>query len=482
MLILAVALFPGAVYPAPPVGQVVNYSDFSYVRDIATSVGKVFFATTNGIVVYNKFTRAWEEPLTGKPGLNDNDVYQIWVDRFGSNLYAQSSIQYFEYDSAFQQWYNIGTLPEIETEDQEIDPPKVMFAPAGFNYMNDGRLVDKFGRYYSFINLIQDGSGELWAGTWGTGPARASGSSGTIELLPYGLLQTRVNAIYNDFGYLWVSGAISNSERTGISIFDPDENSFEYIESGLTRDFPSVDINCITGNDTQIFVGTEVGVIIMDRESFQVLNRISRRDGLYNENVLSLAVRGDSMFVGTAEGLNLVIPEGDSVAVFGPVSLLDDVIYDLELVDTTLWIAATSGAYRWYWTSDKLQQYQDPNLVIFSTCLSVERRKNYLWLASNDGLVKLNLKDGETTPFRNVTSNRNFRAMAVNDTMALMTSNLGLTILFHANEKPFEREFTTDDGLPSSNVFELELDGDYVWIGTDKGLTRFWWNNPSRVD
>jgi ligand-binding sensor domain-containing protein len=120
--------------------------------------------------------------------------------------------------------------------------------------------------------------------------------------------------------------------------------------------------------------------------------------------------------------------------------------------------------------------------VIFSQCLAVERWKNYLWLGSNDGLVKLDLETGETTPFRSVTSNRDYRALAVNDTIAVMTSSRGMSMLFHKNKKPFEREFTTDDGLPSSNVFELKIDGDFVWIGTDRGLTRFWWNNPSRVD
>jgi hypothetical protein len=26
------------------------------------------------------------------------------------------------------------------------------------------------------------------------------------------------------------------------------------------------------------------------------------------------------------------------------------------------------------------------------------------------------------------------------------------------------------------------MDDDYIWIGSEKGLTRFWWNNPNRVD
>lgn len=466
----------------PPYGQTVTYSDFSYVRDIAVSVGRVFFATTNGIIIYNKYTRSWEDPLTGKYGINDKDIQQIWVDHFGDKIYAETFVELYEYDSIVQRWYPINSLPLIESEAKAINPPKVMFPPPGFNYLNDGRLVDQIGRYFSFVETIEDGSGQLWLGTWGHGAANASGSSGAINLLPFGLLQSRVNTIFNDDGYLWLSGAVINANRTGITVFNPVENGFEYIESGLNRDFPSVDINCLFGDGSIVYAGTEVGVISIDRESFQIIDRLSRKDGMINENVLSIVVTGDTIFAGTAEGLNMVVTIGDSTYVTGPVQLMDDIIYDLELVDTTLWIAASSGAYRWYWTTDKLQQYQDPNLVIFSSCLAIERWKNFLWLASNDGLVKLNLKTGETTPFRSVTSTRDYRALAVNDTIAVTSSNLGMSILFHANEKPFEREFTTDDGLPSSYVFDLELDGDYVWIGTDRGLTRFWWNNPSRVD
>ena len=147
-----------------------------------------------------------------------------------------------------------------------------------------------------------------------------------------------------------------------------------------------------------------------------------------------------------------------------------------------MWIASSNGAYRWYWTTGKLQLFQDPDLIIFSKCLAIERWQEFLWLASSDGLVRLNLKTGESEPYRSLTIDRNYRAMAVNDTIAVTSSSLGFTMLFHDNPKPYTREFTTDDGLPSSYVFELVLDGDYLWIGSDRGLTRFLWNNHSRVD
>ena len=480
-IIVSLLLFSQA-FAFNPKGQAVTFSDFSFIRDIASTNNRVFFATSNGLAVYNKFSESWEDPLTGKYGIDDTDIRRVWADHFGQDIYVQSSTDLYKYDSLVERWYQIDALPRLQSEQKVVLPPKVMFAPKGFNYLNDGRLVDESGRYYSFTNTIEDAAGTLWIGTWGYGAATAQGTTAHIDLLPYGLIQNRVNAILMDDEFLWLSGAIIDNYRSGITIFDPEYNQFEHIESGLSRDFPALDVNCLASNENSVFAGTDLGIMVFDRQTFEPIDRLKRNDGLTDENVLSLAIRGDSIFAGTETGLNLILPKSDSQRVTGPAELFGQIIYDLELVDTTLWIAASKGAYRWFFTTGKLQQFQDPHLIIFSKCLAIERWQDFLWLASSDGLLKLNLKTGETEPYRSVTIDRNYRAIAVNDTIAVASSSLGFTMLFHDNPKPYTREFTTDDGLPSSYVFELIFEGDYLWIGSDKGLTRFLWNNPSRVD
>ena len=44
------------------------------------------------------------------------------------------------------------------------------------------------------------------------------------------------------------------------------------------------------------------------------------------------------------------------------------------------------------------------------------------------------------------------------------------------------RHFTTEDGLLDNTVQTILLDGDYVWLGTPQGATRFYWNDPYRID
>ena len=45
-----------------------------------------------------------------------------------------------------------------------------------------------------------------------------------------------------------------------------------------------------------------------------------------------------------------------------------------------------------------------------------------------------------------------------------------------------KRIFNEFDGLLSVYINALVPDGDYLWIGSDQGLTRFMWVNPDRVD
>ncbi len=462
--------------------QVVTYADFSHVRYIASSLKYVYFATTRGIIRYNKLQEQWDEPLTGTSGIDEDDIQRIWVDNFDNNLYAETSAGLFEYDLLFGRWYPISELPELNNASKHVKPPEIMYPPPGFNYDGGGRLIDYWGRYYSFRDVLDDGAGQLWIGTWGYGAGKAGSATDFIELLPYGLLQDRVNTIFDDDTVLWVSGAVYGSYRTGLTIFNPEKETFSYIESGVGNSFPSVDVNCLTGDDKSIYIGTPYGLYILDKKTKSVEQKISRRHGLPDDNIISLLVDGDSIFVGTASGLGFLTIKADSVRVLRPQQFSGAIIYDLEQVNSSVWIASSAGAFRLKYGSGKLQRFQDPDLVLFGDVYDIEQYAEDLWFLSTGGLVRLNMATGTSRQYRDVTRAIEPHALAVNDTIAAVASNKGLTILFYGNKKPFTRDFTTDDGLPSNYLYTLLFDGDYLWIGSDRGLTRFLWNNPRRVD
>ena len=92
------------------------------------------------------------------------------------------------------------------------------------------------------------------------------------------------------------------------------------------------------------------------------------------------------------------------------------------------------------------------------------------------------MNDGTTTPYRISSLKLDSRVMAVDDRIAAVSSETGITLIFLDKDGLQTRDFSVEDGLASTYVYSLHLDGNYLWIGTDKGLTRFLWNNPDRVD
>jgi ligand-binding sensor domain-containing protein len=463
-------------------GDVVNYANFDYINAIATSQRYVYFATTNGIIVYNKLDNRWADPLTGADGLDVENVRRIWVDRFDQTLCAATDAGLYQYDSLVGEWSSIPELPSIESDDRHINMPPIMTAPMGFNYMPGGNLADRFGRAFPIHDIVDDGSGGIWIGTWGYGPARADNIASPIKLLPFGLLQNPTFTLTKDSSRVWMAGPILGSYRTGITEFDRDANSFSYIESGANMDFPQTDVNCVQSDSTSLYVGTAVGLFVFDRTNFQMTSHRDQNRGLLDERVTSLKKVGDSLYVGTAAGLVVLGPSLDSVGYIAPDQFLNKIIYDLDVVDGYLWIASEVGAYRLSLTGGKLQRFQDPDQVLFSRVYTVRHFGRSLWLASEAGAVRINLDDGTTKPYRNEYRTFDSRALAANDKVLILSSDRGFTLTYLDHKNPRSREFSVEDGLPSTHVFSLLMDGDYLWVGTDQGVCLFWWNNPFRID
>ncbi len=481
LLLVVLAGTAGARYPQ---GQAVTFSDFSYIRYIAASNTHTYFATTEGITRYDQFARKWADPLTGDPTIPDDDIQRVYVSQFDDKLYVTTSTGNYEYDKAIETWFPISDIPQLAGITSHVAPPTVMLPPAGFNFNSEGQFIDPDGRYFNVTDVLDDGTGLLWFGTWGLGAAEADRSSRFITMLPFGLLQDDVTSIWEDpdNGVLWMGGAVKNSVRTGLTGFDPDKMTFSYIQTGVQPELPLMDINCITGDKQSFYLGTPFGVYIVDRFSQFVTRRLSTRNGLIADNVLSLEVTGDTIYIGTEEGLSVMFGERDSSMVVQPSQFNGQRIWDIEEVDGTIWIGSSAGAYRYNPSNHHLQRYSDPEQVLFADVYDIQQYGDWLWFVSDAGLVKLNLKTAESESFHEAMQRILPRALAVNDRIAAVASDKGLTILFHDRRKPYTRDFTTDDGLASNNIYALLMDGDFLWVGTDRGLTRFLWNNPERVD
>lgn len=462
--------------------DIVTYADFSHIRDIAVSMDNAYFATSEGVIKYNKSSNEWLKPLNGSPGIDYRNIYKIYVDQFDEKLYARTEMNAYEYDLLFKSWFYINEIPTINNPAREIAPSPIMYVPADYIFTGNGYIQDAQGIQYPINRMIDDGSGEKWMSIWGLGAAKTN-SSDIIEFLPYGLIQNRVNTIFFDDGTLIVGGDNIGTARTGITFFDYDNNTFSYKESGLTFEFPSDDIKCIEEDSDFYYIGTSGGLKILDKESLEVVKNISERNGLVDNRLLSLKKIKNKLYIGTLNGLQVYSEKTDSLKLVYSNQFQNQEIYDLELVDSTLWIASAVGAFQLHLGSHKLKKFKDPHKIAFSRIYNIEHKDDNLFIASSNGMVRLNLKTGKTTPYISDSHGANYRALAVNDSVAFLSTDFGFT-MFYLDDEGYsnEREFTTSDGLPSQFVFDLLLDGDYLWIGSDRGLSRFLWNDPDRID
>lgn len=462
--------------------DMVTWANFNYIRSIASSIDHVYFGTSQGITRYDKVEHRWELPLTGTENIDDRDIQRVWIDGFDQKLYASTSTGLYEYNLLFSRWYSAGELPDLNNLSRHVAAPEVMFPPPAFNYNSSGILIDPTGRLFDFTDVLDDNSGMLWIGTWGYGALTAPTASNLLDLLPFGLIQNPVHTLFYDGERLWISGHTQGNVRTGISVMDVDSYEFSYLESGLTPDFPTLDINCLTGDEYAVFIGTEMGLYEFDRERETYDRIFGNSIEIEEDNVLSLLVTGDSVFAGTEEGLRMYDITKDSTYLVYPGELGASVIYDLAWVDSDIWIASSGGAFRLDMASEKLQVFQDPDLVLLGRVYDIEQNGDDLWFSSDDGLLRLNMATGDTQPIRSAVQRTDSRALAVNDDVVAIASDRGVTLIDYHQDPVRRRDFTTDDGLPSNVVNTLIMDGEYIWIGTDYGLTRFWWANPSRVD
>lgn len=461
-------------------GQMITWSSFHFVQSVAASISHVYFATTNGVVRWDKLANRWELPLTGAEGLDGRDIQRIWVTRFDDHLYAQTKLGYFDYDMFFDRWYPRNTLPDLDTVYTHTSVPIDLIPPAGLNYFSQGELTDLSGRRVPISTVIQDNTGDTWVGTWGFGPARTPGGSLELEFLQCGLLQNRVNAMYAADSGLFLSGLYGGGARQGITIFNTTNLSSEFIEAGVSLNFSSGDITSLLADSASIYIGTPTGLLIMDRNSRQVTRRYNGRNGLSDDSVLCFAHLSDSLFVGTSAGLCLL--RNDTVKFIAPRLLGSHRIFHLEPQDGNLWIATDYGAYRLNLKTGEIGKFLDPGKFTADRVYDIARVGQFLWMAADNGLLRINLKTAQTEPYRLTLFSNVRRPLAVNDRVAAVASDHGIMLIHYDRAKPISREFTIADGLPSDRVNCLAFDGDYLWIGSDGGLTRFWWNNPERVD
>ncbi len=301
---------------------------------------------------------------------------------------------------------------------------------------------------------VQGPRGYLWLGLYGGGLARFDGQEvETITVeddLPNNLL-TSVHA--DSSGALWIG------TRGGLARYDgATVRAFTTENSDLFHN----NVHALAGGpEGAIWMGMPEGVAVYDGSSFRRLapHRITgTSDG-------SLAAHGDTLWVGTPEGLyryvdstltNVPLPAGSS----------ENVTLLSVAADGGLWIETDSGLFRRTDGSfERLRGTEDLDVLAV-----LERSEGAPWIGTRNGLYRR--EDGRLQDFSVTLGDA-----TIKDIFADREGNVWFATdgrgLFKYRSTPFDY-FPLSDDQDSPVVWDIDEgpDGD-LWIASRDGLRRY---------
>jgi ligand-binding sensor domain-containing protein len=455
-----------------------NYSDFSLVTAIAVGYQYVYFGTTHGITRYDINRGEWADPLVSIDGGNDQQIYEMRASFDDENIWVKNEYGMYEYSETLKSWSPASNVPDDNPRVRHLAPDAFYFAPWGYDYMPEGILVDDFGRRFALTDIVDDSWANLWIGTWGLGAAWADEDGRRIELLEYGLLQKDITAVCLDSTLLWMGGRIGESSRNGLTLFDRSQNRFDYIESIIDLRYVAEDVNDIYVSDSNAFVATNDGIWVIDKDDKKIRERLSRRSGLPDNRVLTVMADGGRLIAGTEYGLGILDIYSDSAEQMAQLLLPSEMILCLEMAGDDLWIGTTRGAYRFDLKVKTLARLTAPEITRYGRIFDLDHADGKMWIATEYELASIDLSTARIELFPEIMNFGGVQAVAVKDTVVAVATGSGL-LLIYTGDRQYHQLYTVDDGLISNNIRDLVFDEQYLWLGTDEGLTRFWYTSPS---
>lgn len=189
--------------------------------------------------------------------------------------------------------------------------------------------------------LCVDSSYFIWVGS-ALGLTVVNSALSAIQLYPYQLPSTNVQDIVSirDTIFVGTAGGLLIIDTKGTSLdFSDDVNVILYESHGL----PSVIIHSVLSSDTLLWVGTDEGIAVFDKEPLALLAVYTTEDGLLSNSINKIALVETTVYVGTDYGLNRFTGDHFDTLVVG--HEVNDISYTGDSLILALEAASQIGFY-----------------------------------------------------------------------------------------------------------------------------------------
>ncbi len=534
LLLLAVQIIRAQEIPDREIhyryGDWVSFPVMRFVNSIALGPQYIYFGTTGGISRYHFVKDFWDYPFTVSDGLENDAVLVVAYDfntgilwcstnaglsyridgieewrniRYGSlgldpvssigignqTIWIESSGNIYQGDR-YGMHFSVSTMENVIedhvlwsghlAEENEQYLPN-LFAENGYLFSPEGYIIDHELRQFQIIETVQDEFNHLWLATWGLGGAVADVRTDQLKLLPFGLYSSDVRAMEWDGGRMWLGGHHLSEETGGITLWDMENNEWNYFEATYLSQLRSDEVNAIAADSFSVWFGTMDGLARYDKKK-EAWRSFSVHDALWDNTINSIVLKDTVLWVGTESGINRISLPGMVIRQVRDEGLIHRRIYRLEVDSDDVWAGTDRGIYRYVRERDQWEYVSGYAGMLVQSVTAISLFDQEIWFGTDDGVEVYNKNSNEWIgfPADHFSIDRKINAIA-SDSAAVWVGTDNGVLKYNKTENRWRR-FTTEDGLLDNGVNWILLDGDYVWFGTRRGLTRFYWNAPYRND
>jgi len=514
-----------------PSGKHINHSYYG--------TWNVYFAAEDGVLVYDHHVGKWLEPITASDGLLQYPALLVYQDQTTQNVWIVTPDYVFIYDHnshwmskealprepEFSGHYSLGItsgnviITSARTEDpqnysavfnkgtgafdawgadsvlainwqeyEKIDNISQVFGSfpetlpvqnlSGGNFDSDGNLrLDGYpirsGTSMSTLSGEAE-SGELFLGTHGMGVFHRELRGGDFEQLPYGLLSPDVMCMTFDEDELIIGS------RAGLTMMNGFDARYDEALQAPVYDYSFV--SAVDQQKEKLFISGRGGVF-KKRAGTGVWERIISKKDLLSERIYSLASGNDgNLLVATERNAYLYHESGLYLASIFE-SDLNWPVFDIKYSDNRYYISTLYGLYVYDELKNKMLARINSHAEVQSPMTSAAVDPVYesvvvdsiLWASTHRGLIQIDLINNQGKDYLSPGSPFQPRGLDVIGGKVWVGSTSGL-YSFEPQTAAW-RHYTQNDGLISNFVTDLVAKENYIWLGTNLGLTRINWRN-----
>lgn len=521
-------------------GDWVTWSSSRHVRQICVAPDRIYFATTGGITCFNPFSQRWEEPMTVSSGLASGDIELVGYDEQSGYLWCAHPLGVSHFGPASQVWENYfydeiglgrddrvvslgfaddrmvwlatrsgrfyashgssGDFMPVDPppSEQRIrwygaaaaaePPPPYLFLPNGFYYDQQEQIItDSHNRRFRLTDWVRDPWQNLWIATWGLGAARVDLPSSRYYPLPFGLWDDAVDALGFDQDALWLAGDQESRQPAGMTRWQIGEREPEYFEPRYLTGFSDDRITAMAFDEKNLWFGTRNGLTRYEI-SRRLWQSYDETDHLSDVRITDLHLDDRYLWIASSAGLSRLhrrtLAQKDSlrIEIIDPRNLGRQAIYRLAAQGDTLWVGTEWGLYWYDAASDTGAFWTEGFFPEQQAIRAVTTWADEVWFGTDEGIAGFNPRTGEwfAPPAQRYDIPGRINRMTADGASVWAATEEG--VLRYERESKRWIHYTMEDGLPALAVRSLLLDGDYIWLGSRRGLTLFYWNAPYRID